>query len=59
MFKKRILPVIAGVISGWIIVAIFDMVNHQIYPPPEGFDPTNKEAIKHLQKPFPIRHLFI
>ena len=45
VFKKRILPVLAGIFSGWVVIAVFDALNHQIYPSPDRLDYTDKDAI--------------
>ena len=42
---NRILAIVVGLIAGWLIVALGDIVNHKLYPPPAGLDPSDKEAL--------------
>lgn len=44
--KNRIISVVAGIIVGWIIVGLGDMITHQMYPAPPDMDYTNKESLK-------------
>ncbi len=53
IFKKRILPVILGLVAGWVSIAIFDALNHQVYPSPDGLDYTDKDAILALIESLP------
>lgn len=44
--KRRILSVLAGVVVGWVVVSLGEMLQHQLFPPPEGLNVKDKEAIK-------------
>lgn len=43
---RTILSAIAATLVGFFVIAIFEMIGHQIVPPPEGLDPTDAESIK-------------
>ncbi|MES2477972.1 MAG: hypothetical protein V4561_02720 [Bacteroidota bacterium] len=51
--KNKILSVIAGITTGWIIVAIADIVVHSFFPLPQNFDYKNKEALKVFAEKLP------
>lgn len=51
---RKILAVLAGMITGGLIVMIFDELSHLIAPPPEGLDFTDKEAITEFMKTVPV-----
>ena len=53
VLKKRILPVVAGLLTGWTVIWILEAVNHQIYPPPTGLDYTDMEAITAFMESLP------
>ena len=53
IFKKRILPVILGLVTGWIVIMILEGLNHQVYPPPANLDYTNQEAIAAFMQTLP------
>jgi len=53
VFKKRVLPILAGLVTGWIVIFILEAVSHQFYPPPEGLDFTNKEAVTTFMETLP------
>lgn len=56
---KRILAVLAGLITGMIVIGLVEYISHQIYPPPADFDYTNKEALAELMKNIPVGALII
>ena len=43
---RKILAVVAGVILAGIVVYAVEAIGHQVYPPPEGLDMKNMEAMK-------------
>ncbi len=43
---KRILSVLAGIVSGIIIIYLIEMGSHIIYPFPSTFDMNNPESVK-------------
>ena len=44
--KNKIIAVIAGVISGWVIVALGNFLSASLYPAPPNMDFTDKSALK-------------
>jgi hypothetical protein len=50
---KRILAIIAGVITAFILIAIVEYLASRVYPAPPGFDYKNKEAVLELMKSMP------
>lgn len=42
---KKVLPIITGVIVGFLIVFIGDSVTHRLYPPPAGINFMDKAAL--------------
>lgn len=53
VFKKRILPVIAGLFVGWIVIFVLESINHIFYPPPTDIDFTDKEALTAFMEELP------
>lgn len=51
---RRILAVLAGLAASVIMVILGDLFHHQFYPPPEGFDPSNAEAIVEFASTLPF-----
>jgi len=52
--KKKIIAVIAGIIAGVITVGILESIGHLIFPPPEGMDLSDKDAMKSLMSEIPL-----
>ena len=50
---KKALSVLAGVIAGGITVGIVESLGHLIWPPPEGTDLTNPEALAAIMDTIP------
>lgn len=50
---RSILAVVAGLIVGGLIVAGIEYLGHIIYPPPDGLDLTNPEAIREFASAAP------
>ncbi len=44
--KKSILAVVAGLVAGWIITFVGELLSHSVYPPPTDIDFTDAEAMK-------------
>lgn len=59
MFKQKVLPVILGVLAGFLIVMIGDLIAMILHPPPENFDSTNKEQLAEMVKNIPNGIWFI
>ena len=57
--KNRILSVIMGVITGWVLVSIGDMINYKLFPAPKNFDYTNKESLKSFIDDLPVKAFLI
>ncbi|GAB5522519.1 MAG: hypothetical protein Roseis2KO_03910 [Roseivirga sp.] len=53
VFKKRILPVIAGLLAGWVAIFALEAVNHIFYPPPADLDFTDKAALTEFMQALP------
>jgi hypothetical protein len=53
VFKKRILPVIGGLVVGWVVIFLLEAVNHLFYPPPENLDFTDKAAMSAFMETLP------
>lgn len=45
VIKNHVLPVLAGLLTGWVVVMILEAVSHAFYPPPADLDYTDKEAM--------------
>ncbi len=43
---RRILAVIAGIVTAFILVMLIEWLGHLVVPPPEGLDPTDPESIR-------------
>lgn len=50
---NRLLAILAGVLSGGITVALVESAGHLIWPPPEGVDITNPEALAAIMDTIP------
>ncbi len=50
---KRILSVIAGIATGFVVVFIGDSITHIINPPPAGLNFEDKNAINHYAASIP------
>ncbi len=51
---RLVLGVIAGVVAGFAVVMVAELIGHQIFPPPPGLDPSDREAVKALIPTLPI-----
>lgn len=51
---KKIVPVLAGVISAVITVFLVEGISHSIWPPPEGIDISNPEDLAILMETIPL-----
>ena len=43
---RRILAVVAGIVTAFILVMLIEWLGHLIIPPPEGIDPADPESIR-------------
>jgi len=55
---RKILAVIAGIITGGISVGIVQKIGHSIYPMPEGMKGDDMEAMKNYVETAPFMSLF-
>jgi hypothetical protein len=51
---RKILAVVAGVILAGIVTYAVQKIGHQVYPPPEGMDIKNMEAMKAYVSKLPM-----
>ena len=51
--KNRVLPVVIGLLAGWVTIFVLEFLNHQIYPAPEGADLSTKEGVVALMEVIP------
>lgn len=45
---RRVLGIIAGLVTGFILIYGLEYVSHLIFPPPEGIDMMNREEIARI-----------
>lgn len=48
------MAVIMGVIAGFVVTSIGEMISHAVYPSPEGFDYNDKQAIAAYIETLPV-----
>lgn len=53
-FKNKIWPVLAGLLSAFVIMIIFEFVNSLFYSLPEGLDIYNYQAVKSFTLSLPF-----
>ena len=51
---RVVLAVFGGVVAGAILVGIFETIGHLIFPPPEGVDLRDPEALKSIMSEIPL-----
>ena len=56
---KRVLAIITGIVTGFIIVFIGDATVHALYAPPKGVDYNNREAMRELMNAVPMYVLIV
>ena len=56
---RSIIAVIAGLIAGSIVIYLIELAGHALYPPPELFDPMDREAAKEMMDAAPIGSLLM
>ena len=52
--KKKIMALVGGVVVGFIMVIVFEYINHLIFPPPADMDPMDIESVKAFMKEIPV-----
>ncbi|MGH8015959.1 MAG: hypothetical protein ACREBV_07200 [Candidatus Zixiibacteriota bacterium] len=50
---RKILAVLAGVITAFVVVILVEAISALVYPPPPGLDMTDTEAMKEYVKTLP------
>jgi len=53
------LAVLAGVVAGAFVIALFEFLGQHVYPPPAGMDPRNPESIRAAMAHVPKGALFL
>ena len=51
---RTILSVIAGIVAGGVVVALVEGAGHMVFPPPEGVDLKDPEALKTIMHDIPV-----
>ncbi len=51
---RSIGSVVAGVVAGGLLVALVEKLGHLVYPPPEGLDSKDLEAMKEFVATLPV-----
>jgi hypothetical protein len=51
---RSVLAVLAGSIVAGILIALVEMLGHQIYAPPPGIDPTDPESLRTAMESMPV-----
>jgi hypothetical protein len=52
---RKILSILAGVVTGWLIIFIGDAATHVLFPPAEGTDFTNQEEFRAFVESIPAK----
>ena len=48
------LGILAGLVTGVVIIAVTESIGHLIFPPPDGVDLKSPEALKAIMKDIPL-----
>jgi hypothetical protein len=51
---RNIAAVIAGIVTAFVTIMLIDKIGHMVYPPPEGLDFTNPDAIRPYLATLPV-----
>lgn len=51
---RRVLSIVAGLVTLFVVVYILEMIGHLIFPPPEGIDMMNREEIARIMDDIPF-----
>ena len=51
---RSVISVVVGIIAGVLAIALVEAVGHQVYPPPEGIDVNDREAMKEMVDSAPV-----
>lgn len=56
---RRIFSVLAGLITGVVIISLVEMANGKLFPLPDGIDFNDKQALKQLMLNMPLGALIM
>ncbi|GMQ82414.1 MAG: hypothetical protein BMS9Abin05_1866 [Rhodothermia bacterium] len=51
---RRALGIVAGLVTGFILVYVLEMIGHLIFPPPEGIEMMSREEITRIMAEIPF-----
>lgn len=54
---RNILAVLAGLITGMLVISVIESLGHRLIPPPEGIEDMDLEKARELMKTLPAIHL--
>lgn len=47
---RNIVAVVAGMITGSVVIWLIELLGHSLYPPPEGVDPSDPESVRTIME---------
>lgn len=53
ILKNRVLPVVVGLLAGWVVIFVLEAVSHLFYPPPANIDYADKAAMAAFMQSLP------
>lgn len=56
---RNILAVVSGVVAGFVLILIVEGIGHLLYPPPEGLDYGDMEAVRAMTANLPAGALLM
>lgn len=56
---RALLAVAAGIAVAFAGITVLQSIGHQIYPPPEGIDPADREAFAEIVRQMPVPALLM
>lgn len=51
---RTILAIITGIIAGMVVIALVETLGHMVFPPPEGVNLKDPEALKSIMHTIPL-----
>lgn len=51
---RAMLAAVGGLAAAIVVILLVEFASHALYPPPEGFDPKNREALKAYIQSLPV-----
>lgn len=52
--KRKVFAVVLGVVVAVVVIIAIEMLGHSVYPPPDGLDLTNTEAMRAYVMDLPL-----